>query len=34
VGEDVTLGDVLNALNEIRRKFALEESNESVPSPR
>lgn len=35
VGEDVTVGDVLNALNEIRRKFALEEVNEvEHPHPR
>ena len=35
VGEDVTVGDVLNALNEIRRKFALEEANEvEHPHPR
>jgi glucose-6-phosphate dehydrogenase assembly protein OpcA len=35
MGEDVTVGDVLNALNEIRRKFALEEANEvDHPHPR
>jgi glucose-6-phosphate dehydrogenase assembly protein OpcA len=34
-GEDVTVGDVLNALNEVRRKFALEEANEvEHPHPR
>ena len=35
VGEDVTVGDVLKALNEIRRKFALAEANEvEHPHPR
>src|SRR5258708_22008983 len=34
-GEDVSVGDVLNALNEIRRKFALAEaSDEEHPQPR
>jgi len=34
-GEDVTVGDVLNALNEIRRKFALAEASEvEHPQPR
>jgi glucose-6-phosphate dehydrogenase assembly protein OpcA len=34
-GEDVTVGDVLNALNDVRRKFALEEAGEvEHPHPR
>jgi len=34
-GENVSVGDVLNALNEIRRKFALAEANEREhPHPR
>ena len=34
-GEDVSVGDVLNALNEIRRKFALAEASDAEhPQPR